>query len=327
MSVAYKTKISALLVILIFLIGLYVYGIFNNTMISNKITQAPLLSSFVPSHVKEIELSTTQGSLIVLQKGDSGWVVLSGKNRFPASSLKVEAFLNMIADLKRGKLISSEKADAVRFDLDVYHAKKITMRDAKGTRQWSILIGKPGQSGSEEYVQLSNDPGIFLAQSSMNFYVAQEAAYWYDLEVFPEDVTGNAIKEISVSGIIPLDGEGKTVKKENYLIMKSETGGVSRWAVPGKNIILDQASVQLLCNRLAVLQGIDLAEKSHNLSSDFTLSVTTESGAHYSIFAKAIEGGVQYSIDRVNSLYVFIVNTNALIRAVMPLENLIVRQK
>ncbi|MGB9687060.1 MAG: DUF4340 domain-containing protein [Rectinema subterraneum] len=293
---------------------------------NNSLTQAPLLQSFKPSQAAEIKFTYKGSSAVILRKKDDAWTVIVNEKAYPASKAKIESFLNRVADLRQGKLISTDKTDVARFDLDAQHANTISITDAQGKHSWSFSVGKAGSSGFEDYVQISKDSRIFLAESAMNFYTGQEASYWFDLMVFPDDVTGSSIKEISISGSIPTDADRKNRKKEQYSIKKLKTTNADEWILAEGTAALDQARVSTFCNRLAVLQGINFSE-DRNTSSDFAVSITTEKGTRYSISGKALQHGDQYQITRANAPFAYIVNVAALVRAVVPLESLISQQK
>lgn len=303
-----------------FLAGLYALGILSNSVTkSGQIARSPLLPSFDKMQATGIVLDKPSGESINIQKRDGKCVVVVGGLYLPASAIKVQALLDSVAGLEYGKLVNSDTALEDRFSLDPQHAKHLTITNASGEKLISFLVGKPGASGYEDYIRLSDDKRVYLTRSSMNFYFSQTADYWYDLMLLPDDVTGNSIRSIAVTGAIPEDPQGKRIVREDYTLTKSGTAD-SQWVIVGKSLSLDQARVQTFVNRLAMLQGVDFSTVSRPASADLTISITTDKGQHFTLAGTAIKGGAQYQFYRDEFPYAYIVNSLALMRAVAPIE-------
>lgn len=313
---------------MVLLAVVYVVGmLFNSQIVYFRTTQRPLLPDFSPSLVSRVELTGANGQTILLKKSETGWAVLTRGRGLPASAVKIQTFLASLANLKRGKLANSDPALDSEFDLGAHQRRGVKVFGTHGTVVADLLVGKRGASGYEDYIRLRKGHRVFLTRSSLSFYLAQDRAYWYDLFVLPGSATESTITEIEVSGDIPLDSTGRTFRHETYDLVLDDSERTARWTLRGRSSKLDQRKTQLMSHRLAVLQGVDFRLTTEKGAHGHVLNVTVVMGSKkkFSLRGRPTSTGTQYQVTTSGLPYVYVVNTAALVRAVVPLSSLIER--
>jgi len=322
---SFRWKAIALSIVLAVLAGVYVAGeLFNGPTMYGRAIQTPLFPSFDPAKAESIQLSDGHGKDIELRRNGSVWNVVLGQEELPASLAKVHAFLSSVANLERGKLANTNSALDGEFNLDAAHARRVRIKADAGKVVADIWVGKSGSSGFEDYLRKADDNHIYLTRSSMAFYFAETRSYWYDLALLPDDVTGSSIQSVDVSGDIPADASGHRFIHESYRLVRKGAAMAQRWTADGSPMMLNQGRVQTTCNHLASLQGVDFVlDGQTQKNNPLTITVTTDRGSQYVLHAVYDAGKEQYLVTRNHLPYVYLVNTAALIRIVLPLEELV----
>ncbi len=285
----------------------------------------PLFANLEPSRIEAIEIWKEGMELVALKRTDDAWSVAVGNESFPASSARVAALVASLRDLRRTKMMSSNPSLLSSFDLTAQKAGRIVALSRDGSKLAEIEVGKQAASGYEDYVRVAREKEVYLCPSSLSFYLGQGLDYWYDLSILPDDVTGATISSIAVSGDVPLDLPD-SYARDSYRVERPAEDG--RWALVGRASSVDQTRASVMANSLATLQGIDfvldlgaLAPGGHRVS----VTVATSSGVSYVIDARAIQGGERFVVTRSGVPFLYLVNREALRRAVLPQSLLVSR--
>ncbi len=324
---SFKRKIATLSSLIVVLALVYVAGVvLAGESADPGLSGRLLLPSFQPPQAAEVILSSGGAQRVVLRKSGARWLARVHGEGFPASSERVEALLSAVSNLRRSKLVSTGSEYFSDFGLERGEAGRILVRAGTGKTIADLLVGKPGASGYEDYVRIDGESRVFLARSSLSFYLARDRAYWYRLFVFPDQVKESAVSAIFVSGDIPLDANGSAWSTESYKLVRGTLDSPGTWSASGQALALSQSKVDATANNLVSLQGVDLlpnppAERTRHRALD--VAVTTADGKDWRITARELAGGAQFVVSLDGQPYAYIVNTGALLRGVQPLRALV----
>lgn len=325
--ISFKGKVVALSSAIVVLAVIYVWStLLTGDASGQGLSHQPLLPSFQPSQAVEARLVVDGQTRALLQKRSDGWFVIVGKESFPASSARVATLLSSISDLRKNKLVSTAPALLSDFDLEGGKAERVAISASDGKTIADVLVGKQGASGFEDYVRLGGESRVFLTKSSLSFYLSRERSYWYRLFLFPDQVQGSTISAISVRGDVPLDTEGARWSRESYRLVRGTGSSLGVWSVSGQEVQLSQTKVNVTVNNLSSLQGVDLlADPNQEPTSNRTIqvTVTTTDGKNWSLEARALADGARFLVKVAGLSYVYLVNTGALRRSVLPLRELV----
>lgn len=324
--IRYRGRVITLSLLIIVLAVMYVMGaLFAGQASGGADSRQSLLSSFRAAQAAEVQLLIGGKSRVVLKKQGSAWVVMVGSKTLPASSVRVEAFLSSVSDLREGKLVGSKAAYFSDFGLQPNDAGRVTVTSSDGKVLADILVGKPGASGFEDYLRLADTPRVFLTKSSLNFYLSQERSYWYRLFVFPDQVEANNIVALTVTGDLPLEADGRAWSRGSFRLVRKEGTASNRWSLVGKPEPLSNSKVNAILNNIASLHGIDFLIDPGNTRTanrSFEIDVSTTGGEDWLMKGREVEGGERILATVTGSSDVYILNTEAVRRALQPFRDL-----
>jgi hypothetical protein len=209
-------------------------------------------------------------SVVELSKNASGqWTVKSGGISFPADESKINSFLSDLARLQTSRTVTRNPALYPDFQLEKSAAHRVTIVSSRGPRL-EMYYGKDAVGGG--YVRIGNDPAVYLADQSLNYYMTRGADGWDDLRLFPGTLRYSDIQEIDVSfqpgispqqrGLVKISGKPDprlppSVHSTGYRLVRRQTAqSPNTWFYEGDlSITLDQPQVESVAREFANLTG------------------------------------------------------------------------
>jgi len=324
MVMGFRSKVIALTGAIVLLSALYLFGALWNGQ--GTIGQGRLLlTNLDTSRIASIEIWKEGMELAALKRTGGAWTAVVGNESLPASPARVSALVASLHDLRSTKIMSTDRSLLSSFDLIAEKEGRIVVLSRDGLKLAEVEVGKQAASGYEDYVRVAGSSDVYLSPSSLSFYLAQGRDYWYDLSILPDDVTGASIASIAVAGDVPLELAG-SYARASYRVARPAADG--RWAFEGGSLTVDQTRASVMANSLATLQGIDfvldlgaLVPGGHRVSA----TVVTSRGASYVIDARSVQGGERFVVTRSGVPFLYLVNRDALRRAVLPQSLLVSR--
>jgi hypothetical protein len=252
----FKRKVLILGVCIAVLAGTYVLGlVFSPARVGRREAESPLLVGFdrqLRERVAEIRIESDSGSREIVKSGES-WILPEGEQEFPASEIKVDAFLDFLGELTRMRLVTSNPDAWEEFEVHNEAPKRIRLLDSAGEEIVEIIVGKTAVGSSENYVRLAGSNEILLANRSFDYYLNVEERFWAYLRIFPEDLEGQNIMRITVDSELRSDDEvGEDL---SYTLVLGSDQGAAWKLVENPQIELDNSKVDLLAGNLADLEG------------------------------------------------------------------------
>jgi hypothetical protein len=276
------------------------------------VDEALLLPLSSPAEIVEIQIQRAGGAL-ALRRTEGGWEAREGERVWPASDERVEALAGLLAGLRQGRLVSRDPAR--RGELGLEPGSLLVLRRAAGRPELRLRVGARAPSGQEDYAGLEEQEEVYLIRGNLSVLLAQDRAYWLDLYVFPDEVSGETIARFTVRGQVSA-GPGEPPIRGGYTLARAAEG----WTLDGEPA--DGLAAQAMAEALARLEGEDLLEagKASPAAGGLEAAVTTLDGRTY-------EFQVRRERDRLllrlsGSPWVYPLNPSLLVRAIRPGETL-----
>ena len=323
MSMGFRSRVISLCAAIILLTTTLVLGIlFSPERLQARTTGKPLLGQGL--QVVGIDIVFKAEALATLRRQTVGWEAQAEGGRvYPASGERLGIFLRHLAGLTRGRLASRDSGHFAELGLGE-DASRLVLRLAapKGSagteRHITLLVGKRGPSGDEDYIMVEGENAAYLVRGSLSFFRAQENSYWYELPVLPDDVQGSTIGSITIAPI----------KGPYTLSRKSSTQGAP-WSLEGDSAPANQTAAGAMANALANLEAEAFADPAPANTSNATggagrlaIEVSTHEGKKYSLSLRPGPESGKLLVTTSWSPWTYIVDEAQLRRAVLPLASL-----
>lgn len=321
MKVSFSGKVIALSAGIVLLAGAYLAGSLDDARARGGAGR-PLFPRLDPAQVASIEVGMGGVERARLTREAGGWSVRVGREELPASTLRVSGLIAALRDLRSAKVMSTEGALLPTFGLVAGEEGRIVVRSSDGSVLAEIEVGKQAPSGYEDYLRLPGSQVVYLAPSSLRFYLANGREYWYDLSLLPDELTGSTITSMEVRGSVPLADRGSV--ESSYRLTRSTPSG--RWRLDDSAATVDQTLAAVMVNSLATLQAVDFVLDLGALvpgGEVVRIEAGSSSGRSIAIEARSIRGGGRFVVTRSDRPFLYLVNREALRRAVLPEELLI----
>ncbi len=146
---------------------------------------------------------------VSLEKDDDNWVVTEKK--YPADKTKVNAMLNVIAELNLSDLISQSN-DLTRYELDPEHRITIIAENNSGSTLREFSIGKTAPTFRHTFVTMGDDKDVYYANGNFR------SDFDHDINGF-RDRTVLSFKENTIQEIAIEKGKNK----KEFILKKGMT--------------------------------------------------------------------------------------------------------
>jgi hypothetical protein len=308
---SFQRKVLILGVCITVLAGTYVLGlVFSPARVGRREAEAPLIAGFerqTHERVAEILISSGEGERKIVKEGDS-WVLPGAAREYPASSSRVDAFLDFVAGLARTRIVTSNPDAWEEFEVNNDAPKRIQLLDESGQPLTEIIIGKTAVGGGNNYVRLGGSNEVLLANRSFDYYLNVQERFWAYLRIFPEDLEGPDIMRITTDSRLRFEDQSSEPARYT-LVLGSGQPAVWELADPA-GVELDSSKVDLLATNLADLEGSEFAhglsaEESGLVDPSARILLSTEDGRDFRLSVGGDAGDDQYYVALENESYIY----------------------
>jgi hypothetical protein len=308
---SFRRKVLILGICIAVLAGTYILGlVFSPARVGRREAESPLIAGFnrqLRDRVAEIRISTGQGNLRLQKRGDS-WILPGAKQEYPASSSRIEALLDFLADLARTRVVTSNPDAWEEFEVQNEAPRRIQLFDSSGGELTDLIVGKSVVGGEDDYVRLGGSNEILLSNRSFDYYLNVEERFWAYLRIFPEDLEGQSIMRISVESTLQFEDQGPEELRYT-LVLSSEQPAVWK-LVDRSEVDLDNSKVDLLAGNLADLEGTEFA---HGVSAAETgladpaarILISTVDDRDFRLLVSGQAGSDQYYATVENGTFIY----------------------
>jgi hypothetical protein len=308
---SFRRKVLILGICIAVLAGTYILGlVFSPARVGRREAESPLIAGFnrqLRDRVAEIRISTGQGNLRLQKRGDS-WILPGAKQEYPASSSRIEALLDFLADLARTRVVTSNPDAWEEFEVQNEAPRRIQLFDSSGGELTDLIVGKSVVGGEDDYVRLGGSNEILLSNRSFDYYLDAEERFWAYLRIFPEDLEGQSIMRISVESTLQFEDQGPEELRYT-LVLSSEQPAVWK-LVDRSEVDLDNSKVDLLAGNLADLEGTEFA---HGVSAAETgladpaarILISTVDDRDFRLLVSGQAGSDQYYATVENGTFIY----------------------
>jgi hypothetical protein len=233
----------------------------------------PLLPGFSPESVTAISVSDSEGNVRLDGQNDAWTMELSGR-RFPARSDRIEVLLEDLAEAHIVREVTDREemhdelgvgGDAIRLGLTT------------GSTTTELLVGDESTGTDLLYVRFPDSRTVYSTDGRFRFYLNEPATYFAYLRVFPEDLYGSGIVDLSMQ--IDVLTEPEVRREFTHSLRVTGAGAQESWQIDSdeESAVADTDAVELLLRTIADLVGsrFYLADPSglpHVASAGFTVS-------------------------------------------------------
>ncbi len=196
---------------------------------------------------------------VSLQRQAGTWQVANGATPYPGSATRIGLFLRMVAGLSRGTPVTSDAGHFAELGVTGDGARKLVLHRGADRPDIGMTVGRRAPSGDEDYVLLDGEKTVSQVRGSLAFYLGQETSYWYELHVLPDDVQGETIASVSVTGRLALEGG---VIEGPYTLLRSGGGQQAvTWSIAGETRPVNRVVAGSMVASLALLEGVDFGPR------------------------------------------------------------------
>ncbi len=318
---SFRTSVTVLGSILVLLLAAFVLGtIFAPGSAAQRAADAPLFPGLRPSAVNQIEIRDASGSVLVRKDiginaagGSSAraaasaggeWRLDIGGAAYPASQARADAFVNDVAGLKRGTLVTRNASSITSLGLDPGTRRHVFLRGPSGDVLAEMAVGNAAAGSQEMYVQAAGRKEVYLTAGSLSNELATDRAYWGEMRILPAEVTADSIIRLSV--------ERKGAPRASWTATRERNGqnGLS-WVLegdPGAKVQQDKLSS--LAASAASFSGSDFLMDAHLAPDPSTaqaqVTVTGNDDRTYTLLIGARQADARYPCVLVGGAYAWL---------------------
>jgi hypothetical protein len=257
--------------------------------------------------VAAIRIESGQGSREILKQGES-WILPGGDGNYPASAIKIDAFLDFLGELTRTRLVTGNPDAWEEFEVHNEAATRIRLADSAGEEVAEIIVGKTAAGSSEKYVRLGGSNEIVLTNRSFDYYLNVEERFWANLRIFPEDLEGPNIMRITVDSELRFDEEAPGPLA--YTLVLGPDQGAAWKLADDPQIELDNNKVDLLGGNLADLEGTEFVHSSEQGETGLSdpaarILISTLDDRDFQLLVGADAGEDQYYAALENGTFIY----------------------
>ena len=325
----FRARLLAVCGALAVLLVLFFLGIlFSPERMQARTSAQPLLPGVSAQKIDRIEIVENGAPAVQLRRTAHGWETPQGTTAYPVSADRVATFVRTVAGLRRTSRVTSDPQHLSELGLSGEGSRLLVLHQA-GAPDVALQVGKRGPSGDADYVRVQGQDQVYLARGTLSFFLSQDASYWYELHVLPDDVQGTTIAAITVSGELEIDDSGGAVLRGGYTLRRPSADRLDQWTVGGDPRPADRVSAGAMASSLANLEGVDFAESKAGASGvgagRLDIVVKTFEGKTYELFVTRGREPGKVRVTTDWSPWTYVVNAVPLQRAVLPESRLLGR--
>ena len=320
---SFRARLLFLCIAIVMLAAALVLGIlFSPERLQARTAGKSLLGPGLAQQIEGIDIIWRGEVRTTLRKQATGWESRTDGRVYPASAERITTFLRTIAGLTRGRLASRDPGHFPELGLGEDGARRLILHRAGTGPDLELLVGKRGPSGDEDYVMVSGENAAYLVRGSLAFFLAQDRPYWYELHVLPDDVQGDTIDSITVSGNLAIAGPAAGVLEGPYTLSRGPGQQPAQWSLKGDDRPVNRIAASAMASALAMLEGVEFADPAPGGAGQLSIEVATRQGRKYSLSVRPGQEPGKALVTTSWSPWTYIVNELPLRRAVPPLASL-----
>lgn len=154
----------------------------------------PLLKSLAIDEISSIQIADKEKNLVNIEKVDGNWV-LANTGNFPVISENVTKFVENLANIRTGRLVTNTSASHQRLEVDSdNYQRKVDVKTSDGTI--TLFIGSsPAQSNV--HVRLSGQDAVYLTNAISTTTASALVSNWIDTSFIK--IESGSVKEVQVT--------------------------------------------------------------------------------------------------------------------------------
>jgi hypothetical protein len=174
--------------------------------------------------ITEVEIVRADEEPVVLKKSASGWALLKPIES-PANSGTVDSLLGALANAKVDRRIEKGASDAGQYGLA---EPRVTLKLKEGQAERDLVIGGDDYTGNQVYVQVKDDPDVYLTSDYLFTAADKQLKDWRDRRVLTFDRAQLSNLEIDRgSERLRLRRDGEAWLLESPIQERADSGTVS----------------------------------------------------------------------------------------------------
>jgi hypothetical protein len=320
---SFRARLLFLCIAIVVLAAALVLGIlFSQERLQARTAGKPLLGPGVAQQIDGIDIIWRGTARVTLRRQAAGWEARTDGRVYPASAERITIFLRTIGGLTRGRLASRDPGHFPELGLGEDSARRLILHRAGTGPDLGLLVGKRGPSGDEDYVMVSGEKAAYFVRGSLAFFLAQDPPSWYELHVLPDDVQGDTIDSITVSGSLAMAGTAAGVLQGPYTLSRGPGQQPAQWSLKGDDRPANRIAASAMASALAMLEGEEFADPAPEGAGQLAIEVTTREGRRYSLSVRPGGEPGKALVTTSWSPWTYIVNELPLRRAVLPRASL-----
>ncbi len=267
-----KNTKNIVILTVIFVILVLVYTIATVTKPQSqqrkKVSQ-PLIGTVDIANVEGIGTSEK----FVLKKLNNIWTLTREEEdvdvkNYPVNQDIVQSFLNTVAKVKKGRLVSKDPKDVSQYQLgDTAYSLVLSAED--GSQLISLRVSDA--SGANSFAQIDDSPSVYQIDDTMVSYLQYDYLDWADLRLFPSN---NAVENVSQYQIQRYDDKTK-VLSSTMLLERNDEG----WSLVGSDKKIDAVLAEKYLTDMFFLEAKDLTSVAlQEETKSISIKVTQKSG-------------------------------------------------
>lgn len=200
MKINRKKIIIILSIVLGFQLIIFLYfNLLSPESISKRNYKSPLVNGLKKDAVISIIISDSKESFTV-EKKDGAWLVKTKEKYIPADTYIVNDYLDILAGLKKGVIVdkgdNQDNYKKYGFYEEAYLKVEVKTNNKK---DFSVLIGKPGQARKTSYIRFKDEKKVREIQSEISTKTGNQPISWAKRTIFNSDIALSSVEKLEVS--------------------------------------------------------------------------------------------------------------------------------
>jgi len=231
-------------------------------------------------------------SMTVLKRRNGVWFVSGDSGEFPAKQERVDDLFSLLG-LKANYPVRATSSEGIeRLALTEEKASRIVVRGGAGLPLLDLLIGGADALGREVYLRRAPWNQIYSAEDKFSYFINLKTDSWYDLRLFPEELSVDSIQQVEVS-----------FPDEAYILRRSGRG----WIIVGKEDALDANRVEAFLKRLLEAEADSFAQNAPE-TTEGRITVQFGNGSTRSLEAGPLTEENNHGVTVSGSSYFYILS-------------------
>ncbi len=295
---SFRTAVTALGALFIVLLAALVFGaVFAPASASKRAADAALFPGLRPSLVRQIEISDATTRIVGTKAAGQdaaggGWTLDIAGVPYPASQARADSFVNDMAALARGTLVTRDAASLASLGLGAAAGKRVVLRGSGSEVLAELHAGSAATGSQGMYVQPAGHNEAYLTGAALSGAVTTDRTYWAEMRILPSTVTGDSIIRLSVA-------QKGTLAFSWTATRERSAQNVNAWVIEGKTSVkIQQDKLSSVASSVAGISGGDFLLDSHLAPDESTaqavINLTGSDNRSYTLLFGARQADARY---------------------------------